>query len=214
MHKINFKQNIFFLITLTVIIFLLYGKSVFFSFTEHDDTLLISNNFEYISQITNIPKHFITSCYYNHDNIYYRPILSLSFAAESILFGLNTKIYHTTNIILFILALYTMFLVFIKLKFNINLLKFIFLILAVHPIFVSTVCWIPARNDTLLVIFLMLSLINLFNYIKTNSNKTLSLYFLCFTIALFTKETTLFFIPLYFSFIYYCDNKIRRKQSI
>ncbi|MBR3627710.1 MAG: hypothetical protein IKN42_02550, partial [Elusimicrobia bacterium] len=121
----------------------LYGKSIFFDFTECDDTLLIKDKSSYISNIINIPKFFTTSCYYNNDNAYYRPVLSLSFSIESILFGLNTRVYHTTNIILFILALYLMYLFLVKLNFNINLLKFVFLLLIVHPIFVSTVCWIP-----------------------------------------------------------------------
>ena len=80
------KTNIFFLIILTIIIFKIYGKSINFNYTNLDDDLLISQNISFTSEIQNIPKLLLTSCYYSNDSQYYRPILSLSFAIESMFF--------------------------------------------------------------------------------------------------------------------------------
>ena len=96
------KSNFFFFLLLTTIVFLLYGKSINFKFTNHDDVTLVNNNINYLSQWKNIPSLFTTSVYISKNYFYYRPILTLSFSIEAILFYNNTKIYHITNIRLFI----------------------------------------------------------------------------------------------------------------
>jgi tetratricopeptide (TPR) repeat protein len=102
----------------------------------------------------------------------------------------------------------------LKLTLNKNILKCICILISVHPIFVSSVVWVSARNDTLLVVFLMLSLINLVNYLEQNRFKHLILYTLFFTIALFTKETAIILIPVYMLFIYTFNYKITKKQIL
>ncbi|MGE4385800.1 MAG: hypothetical protein AB7E39_08075 [Endomicrobiaceae bacterium] len=179
------KKEIIFLIFLILSVFAVYGKSVFFDFVGLDDDILITNNINYISNVKNIPNFFITSCYYSDQYLYYRPVLNISFAMDALILGANPKIYHFTNIILFILSIYLIYLFLLKLNLDSNILKFICILTAVHPIFVSSVVWVPARNDTLLVIFIMASFINFINYLKQNKTKYFVLYFLFFTIALF-----------------------------
>lgn len=208
------KSNLFFFLLLTAVVFCLYGKSINFDFTYHDDDLLIKNQVPFLSDIGNAPKLFIMSCYFDRDNIYYRPILNLSFLIETCIFGLNTKIYHLTNIILFILALYLMYIFLVKLNLNQTILKFIVLLLSVHPIFTSTVVWIPARNDTLLAILIFLSFIFFINYLKDNSNVNLISYILFWTISLFTKETALLMVLLFPLFAHCFNYKIIKREII
>lgn len=208
------KSNLFFFLLLTIVVFSLYGKSIFFDFTYHDDDLLIENQVPFLSDVTNVPKLFIISCYFNRDNIYYRPILNLSFLIETCIFGFDKKIYHLTNIILFILTLYLMYVFLVKFNLNQTILKFILLLLAVHPIFTSTVVWIPARNDTLLAIFIFLSFIFFIRYLKDNSTKNLVIYILFWTFALFTKETALLMILLFPLFVYCLNYRITKKEII
>lgn len=208
------KTNIFFLIILTIAIFIIYGKSINFNYTNLDDDLLISQNISFTSEIQNIPKLFLTSCYYSNDSQYYRPILSLSFAMESMFFKTTLNGYHLVNIAIYILTIYLMYIFLSKLKFNKNILKFVCLLVAVHPIFSSCIAWIPARNDTLLAIFLMLSFINFVNYIELKKSKYFILYCLFFTLSLFTKETAIAAIPMYFIFIYSFGYKIKPRNII
>ncbi|MDD2523313.1 MAG: glycosyltransferase family 39 protein [Endomicrobiia bacterium] len=216
LSKINkfITTNTAFFILITIIVFTLYGKSISFDFTYHDDDTLIINNVNYLSNIKNIPNLFLTSCYLSNNSFYYRPILNVSFATEIILFGLNTKIFHLTNIILFIFTIFLIYFFLSKLKLNKNILKFVCLIIAVHPVLTSCIVWIPGRNDTLLTIFICLSLINFVNYLDQNKIKFLLLHYLFFTIALFTKETTLLLIPMYIFFIYCFNYKITKQQII
>lgn len=133
------KSNIFFLLILMIIVFVLYGKSVNFKFTNHDDISLISSNINYLSQWKNIPSLFKTSVYISKYYLYYRPILSLTFSIEAILFYNNTKIYHITNILFFILALYLMYAFLLKLNLNQTILKLLIILFSVHPILTSSV---------------------------------------------------------------------------
>ncbi|MDD3923256.1 MAG: hypothetical protein PHY39_07000, partial [Endomicrobiaceae bacterium] len=207
------KTNFFFII-LTITIFTTYGKSINFDYTNLDDDLLIPRSIFVSSEIKNIPKLFLTSCYYSNDTVFYRPILSLSFVIEATFFKNNIKIYHLTNIILFILSIYLMYVFLYKLRLDKDILKFIILLIAVHPIFTSCAVWIPGRNDTLLTIFIMLSFINFVNYLELNKSKYVILYFFFFILALFTKETAIAIIPMYFIFIFSFGYRIKPRNII
>lgn len=210
-----FKSNLFFLIILASLVFVVYGKSINYEFTKLDDDALTSKKSLYISNIKNFPKFFLTDCYHNKKNTqYYRPILALSFAVETIIFGVNTKIYHTVNIILFIFALYLIYLFLCKFCSNNRILKYIILLCSVHPIFVSTVVWIPARNDTLLAVFLFLFLITYLDYITKNKFIYFFLSIVFFVFALFTKETTVIIFPVMILLTYCFDLKITKKQVL
>jgi len=208
------KSNLFFFLLLTTIVFSLYGKSINFDFTNHDDASLIVNNINYLSQWKNIPSLFTTSVYISKNYFYYRPVLTLSFSIESILFYKNTKIYHFTNIILFVLSLYLMYVFLLKLKTKETISKILVLLASAHPILTSCVVWIPARNDTLLAVFVFLSFIFFIKYLENNEIKNLVLYVLFFTIALFTKESAIFLIFLYVLFMYCFDYKLDKKEII
>lgn len=209
-----FKSNLFFFILLFLVVFVVYGKSINFGITNLDDDTLVTKNIDYLSNIKNIPNLFLTDCYLIKETQYYRPILSVSFALEAILFKDNLKIYHLDNIILFILSLICIFIFLSKLKVNQYILKFLVLLFTVHPILSPVPVWIPARNDSLLTIFFVLSLINYLNYLKTVRKKYLFFCVVLFALSLFTKETTILLILIY-PLLNYCFNiKFTKKQFI
>jgi len=192
------NTNIFFFILLVVVIFSIYGKSINYELLNLDDKRLISNNINFISDIRNLPKIFITGCYYTKDSTdnYYRPILSLSFVIESLFFSKNSKISHTTNIILFILSIYLMYVFLLKLNLNKYILQIIILLVTVHPVLTSVSVWVAGRNDSLLTIFTMLSLINILEYLQNDKLKNLLLSILFFAISLFTKESAIVLVVI------------------
>ncbi|MDD4166203.1 MAG: tetratricopeptide repeat protein [Endomicrobiaceae bacterium] len=206
--------NLAFFIILTAVVFIIYGKTINYELTKYDDDSLITRNISFIANPTNIPELFKTSCFYKKNYAYYRPILTLSFAIETILFGNNSKIFHLSNIILFILSIYLMYVFISCLNQKSVILKYICILIAVHPIFSSTVVWIPARNDTLLLIFTFLSFINLAQYIKSYTNLNLFFFIVTFFIALLTKETSLILLPTYVVFIYTFNLQINKNQII
>lgn len=208
------KSNLFFCILLFLAVFIVYGKAVNFGITNLDDDTLVTRNIDYLSDIKNIPNLFLTDCYLIKETQYYRPVLSVSFALEAVLFKDNLKIYHSDNIVLFILSLICIFVFLSNLKINQSVLKFLVLLFAVHPVLSSVPVWIPARNDSLLTIFFLLSSINYLNYLKTNKKTYLFFYVVFFTLSLFTKETTIL-LALTYPLLSYCfDIKFTKKQFI
>lgn len=205
------KTKQFFLTVLFVVVFVLYGKSVNFDFINLDEDTLIEKNIAHLSNIKNVPKLFLTSCYFTKTSFYYRPLLSVSFCLETSLFGFNKKVYHFTNIILFILSLYLMYVFLLKLNINNNISKFIILLFAVHPVFTTLPVWVPARNDTLLIIFILLSFIGFANYLQSDKKIHLICFVLFFVLALFTKESAIFLFILYPLFLYCFKYKFVKK---
>lgn len=210
----KFKSNLFFFILLFLVVFIVYGKAINFGLTNLDDDTFIIRHSEYLSNLINIPNFFLKDCYFNNRTQYYRPILSLSFSMEHLLFGTNLKIFHITNILLYIFALFTIFVFLAKLGFNKDILKFVILLFSVHPILSSVPVWIPARNDSLLIIFFLLSLINFIDYVKTNRTKYLILHFILFSLSLFLKETTALLIFIYPLLVYFFNMKTTKKQIL
>jgi len=87
------------------------------------------------------------------------------------------------------------------------------LLVAVHPILTSCVVWIPAINDTLMTVFILLSFIFFVEYLEDKSIKNLVLYGLFFAVAMFSKETAILALLLYPLFIYCFDYKIDKKET-
>lgn len=207
-----FKSNLFFFLVLFSIVFLLYGKSLNYGYTNHDDISLIQDKILLLSDIKNVPKLFTTSCFYSDNFQYYRPILTLTFAIETLIFGENVVIYHLTNIILFVLALWLMYVFLCQLKLNNTILKFLILLISVHPILTSCAVWIPARNDTLFIVFLMSSFIFFIKYLNNNKNLFITLTFVFFVLALFTKEITLVSLFIYVYLVFFFNVKLNKKN--
>ena len=200
------STDIFFLILISVIVFSVYGKSINYEILNFDDNSLISQNINFIADIKKLPKLLITTCYYdNNPNSYYRPVLSLSFAIETLLFGENSKVYHMMNLIFFILSIFFMYVLLNIFKFNKNMLKIILCLLTVHPALTSVSVWIAGRNDSLLTIFSILTLI--FMYVYLNKNKIIYLIFtICFfCLSLFTKESAVVMLLIVPIFLYSID---------
>ena len=208
------KTNIFFFICLSVITFALYAKSINYDLMDLDDKWLINDHLDFLTDYKNLPKLFVKDVYYQNLYLCYRPILNLSFMTETLLFGFDTKVYHITNIILFILSIWLMYLFLLKLNFNKNVLKVIFLLLAVHPILSSVPVWVAGRNDSMLAIFVMISLINFVSYLQKNNYFSFLMTILFFVISILTKEMGLILLPIYLLIIYCFNFKITKKQFI
>jgi len=171
---------------------IVYGKSVKYDFVHFDDDVLILNNYEYISDYKNIPKFFLNSVFCSNadDDNFYRPVLTLSFLINAMISGKEPYIYHATNVFLHIVSIVLIYIFFRKLSFD-GICLFLFMSLfAVHPAFTHAVAWIPGRNDVLLAIFIISSLIILFDYFKNTQkqNLRLAVFYIMFAAALFTKE--------------------------
>jgi len=184
----------------------LYHNSADNDFLDLDDMTIVVKNYPFIRNISNAPKAFTQGVFQEQgqkDTLasYYRPVMILSLMLDSKLSPTTEEypkpkpylkaniFYHTIACILLLLLL---------LQLNIPPLPSLLLslVFTVHPLLNQAVAWIPGRNDSLLAIFILLSLLFILKYKKSAKIWMLALHIFFFALALFTKENAIMFIPV------------------
>lgn len=174
---------------LIVIPLIVYIKVIGLDFTRLDDSIFIIENANYNKDISNIPVSFGRGLFNPETDIYYRPIFLVDFIIESQLFGVNPAGYHFTNLLFHLVSVVLLFYFLNALKIR-KLPAFVLsLLFALHPVLTQAVAWIPGRNDLLLMIFFLSSVLTVFKYLDKPGWKWLVLQVVFILLALFTKET-------------------------
>ena len=190
LSNVFLKRPLLWLMLLCAVV---YGRSLWLGFTELDDNIFIKEMQEYNSHVSNIATSFHRGVFNATKDIYYRPVLMADFIIENQIFGIDIAWYHFTNLLFHVVVVVLLFLLFKKLKLG-DMTAFILAALfAVHPVLTQAVVWIPGRNDMLLCIFLLGSLLSLIKYVEAGKVQYLALCFVLFLVALFTKETAYVF---------------------
>ena len=189
---------------LTLIVFLLYGSSVNFDFTELDDSIFIKEQQAYNEDLSNLITSFTRGVFNPTEDVYYRPLLLNSFLLNYQVSGTSIKGYHVVNILLHLFAVLLLFVLLRKLRFKDWEAFVITLFFAVHPVLSQAVAWIPGRNDTLLAIFVFAFFIFSINYSVAGNVVYLLLQFVLLSLAFFTKETAVFAAPVAFLLLNLC----------
>ncbi|MFA6923039.1 MAG: hypothetical protein WC223_02190 [Bacteroidales bacterium] len=203
------------LLWLAIAIFLVFSKSLFFDYIYFDDNLLIKENLFNLKKISYISHAFKEDVFnLNGQGSYYRPVFTVTLILDAIIGNGNFGWFHFTNIILHIIASYFVFLLFLELSYR-RKKSFIFsFIFALHPIITQAVVWIPGRNDSLLAVFLLPSIIYFIKYLKTNSVKYIFLHLIFFILAILTKETAVIFILIGGFYSYFILKKSSKKYLL
>jgi len=184
---------------------LLYLQTVNFKFTHFDDGDIISKNITFLSNFKNLHQSFLTDAFIIKISPFYRPMQTLSYMMDIKLSGVHdTWMFHLSNILLLGLIACSLFLLLRKFSIPPKLSLYGTLVYCVHPLFVSSVAWIPARGDLQLTFFSLLSFLFFIEFLQKKKNLYLILNWAAFTIALFCKETAillpLLFIIYFFTF--------------
>jgi len=208
------------LLIIFVCIFVVYSQALFFDFVNYDDADLIYENSEYISNPSNILHSFTTHAFSTKkkESVYYRPVLITSYIIDYQIWKLNPLGYHLNNILLHCTTAMFVFLLIDLLLRNKLTALLASLLFALHPIQVESVAWAAGRNDILLCLFVVLMM---YFYIQHHEKPTkrkiyLLLSILSYALALFTKESSAFYIlliPLYDLTIQKNGIKINLKNS-
>jgi tetratricopeptide (TPR) repeat protein len=194
---------------------LLYLHTLRFGLADYDDNAIITNNIDFLSNIKNVPGAFLNDAFLLKTNppqtktyvadIFYRPVQTVSFMADIKLSGGNNIwMYHLTNILLLGLIACLLFLVLRKFLMPVKFAILSTLIYCAHPLFISSVAWIPARGDLLLLFFSLISFLFFIEQVKTKKVVYSFLNGITFFIALLCKESAailpVLFILYYFAY--------------
>ena len=193
---------------------LLFGQTVDFGFVRADDEDLLAGNQTFLSELANAPRVF-TRSYFEVDGelsaleTYYRPLVVLSFMADAQLEGEGQEIYHATNVFLHVTVVLLLFGLAVRLGASGSAAFGAALLFAVHPLTVQTVGWIVGRNDSLLALFALLSLIGLDASVSGNRSWGPWLHLVAFALALFTKETGVVLLLAYGLLVWLWYDRLR-----
>jgi len=202
---------------LAVLLLVLVGFITYFNIIRNqfiaDDFPQIVDNSQ-IASLKNIPGFFFESTFYNGGNTQlagsnYRPIMMTAYTLIHSIAGLNQKMYHLFQLLLFIGN--SLLLFFILRYFFSTTNSFILaLFFLVHPINNETVVYIADLGDILFLFFGFSALLVTLQS-KKFTIKTLIGVALLLLLSLFSKETGLVFIPLLCTYAYLFKKQLFRK---
>lgn len=204
-------------LVLTILVIALFGKAIFFKFTYLDDNVLLVQRVPFLNSFANIIKSFQEQVFYlgAGGSSYYRPVLNVFFILEYKLFGARYWGYHLFNIFVHLVNTFLVFRLLTKLKITKKVVVVSSILFAIHPTVTQAVAWVPGLNDLLLAGFFLGSLIYLVNYLKASNTKDLFFFLLFFALAVFTKESALAFIVVYFVFcLLYSQRNSKPKREL
>ncbi|MDD2778047.1 MAG: hypothetical protein PHY36_00675 [Methanocellales archaeon] len=181
----------------------LYWQTLHFGFVREDyiqDRLYSLKELVSTFYGTWDPKHIETD--------FYRPLVTLSYAANYFIWKTNPFGYHLTNVLLNTLNALLILFIMIKLGTK-RMFSFVaaimFLLIPYNSISVS---WISHRSDIIMTLFFLISFLSfIIFYSKPDKRMYYLLSVLCFVFSLMSKEqaVTLPFILLFYAYIMYND---------
>jgi tetratricopeptide (TPR) repeat protein len=205
------KIYILFLILVPAV---LYFRAINFNFTNFDDAILITSNYNIISNLDNVAKAFTVDAFFSHQTGFYRPLQTVSFMIDAQISGQNPWAYHLTNLILYILVVIVLFILLNKLGIKQEIALLLSLSYSVHPLLTSAVCWVPSRGDLFLTLFGLLSFVTFINYFLSKNTMYLVFHFICFLLSCLAKETAVVFPFLMILYFYMILKKERSWKEI
>jgi tetratricopeptide (TPR) repeat protein len=192
------------LIVVAVFSFLLYANTLNHDYNL-DDELVTRNHRLTGKGISAIPEIF-TSPYYQDEMGYkyeYRPVVLTSFAIEHSLFGENPAISHLINVLLYVVTLWLLFNLLLKLFPGMNVIFpwVVCMMFAAHPLHTEVVANIKNRDEILALLFGLAAWIWSINYANSLVKNFLYLLLVvcCYTLSILSKQSVVsfaFLIPL------------------
>lgn len=207
----DYSKPLVLIIPLIVIVLtgiLMYVNTLDYNFVYCDDNILVIDHQNY----NNDPGNILASFERPVGASYYRPVLASSFIIDNALSETGKEAepyaYRRTNLILHITASVLVFILLYSLSFG-WIESFISgMLFVLHPILTPGASWISARNDSMIAIFVILSIIFFLNYLKQDNLKQwiwLPLHLIAFMFSLYTKEIAAM-LPI-LGIIYFLVNK-------
>lgn len=204
-------ENPIWLWILPILGMLLYLNTIHHGFVLDDysaikDNYIVKKGFEAIHTIWKTEYRY---GFWNVKGELYRPIILTMFAVEWAFSPDNPSLHHGINIILYGISIYVILLL-LKLIFNHTqkaLIIIVVLLFTVHPIHTEVVANIKSRDEIMALLFSCISLIFFIKHFDTKKIFFLILSLFSYTIAMFSKESSITLLPIFGLSIYFFRNE-------
>jgi protein O-mannosyl-transferase len=178
--------------------FMLYISALRLGFVYFDDDILVLDNYEKISHLSNLGQAFRSDAFFARMCPYYRPLMNVSYMVDAAIGGKSPMIYHFSNMVYHLLNCLSLLWLLTLMGFSKPKILIGTLIFAVHPMMGHAVLWIPARGDLLVTLFALLSISHLILFHRDNKPYQLIIHLFCFAGAIFSKESAVYLPVLFF----------------
>ena len=170
---------IYYCVIIAIITFIAFMPALNNGFTNFDDDDYVVNN----PDIRGFSVHNLAMIFSSNYVGNYQPVTMLTYLVEYQFCGINSTIYHATNLLLHIVNCLLVFALIFALSRQYLLSLLVALLFAIHPMRVESVAWIAERKDLLSSFFYFLSLLSYLRYVKKGNRKY---YYLCALSLLFS----------------------------
>lgn len=195
-HEVGAPKIIACLLGLTVLALIIYGQTLGFDYVWDDGLLFLDK-----TALLNEPLSWkLLSEPVLPGTTYFRPLVFLTLFVEFHIFGQDPAISHAINLAIFIVNIWLIFFVTLKLaqrlseQQSVRVALLAALLYATHPALTESTSWVSGRFDSLCTLFILLASLvyvcQLRPWLKT------SLITLCFLGSLFSKELGAMLIPV------------------
>lgn len=141
-----------------------------------------------------------TSQHFGKRYDYYRPIMILSYMIENTIWGLRPFQLRFVNLLLFIITLFVLYFLYRRWHTQGSgptVPRIAVLLFALFPLHLDNILWIVGRCDLLMLLFGVISVLCFDIFLETHRPAPAIFALACFAIALFSKESTLFFLAIF-----------------
>ncbi len=190
-----------------------HAQSLGFDFAHLDDDRLVLDRTAELSSLANAPKLFREAySSFKGESNYFRPMVGLSLMLDTRL-PIAPGPFHRTNVLLHLVACALFFTLLTRLGFGNPIALVAASLFAVHPVSVSTVAWIPGRNESLLACFFLASWLAFLSWRSGRALGWLAVHLLLLLAALLTKETAVVLIPILWASLWATDDRTPLTRS-
>jgi cytochrome c-type biogenesis protein CcmH/NrfG len=175
-------------IFLTVV--LLFSRSIGNQFLPFDDALYVTDNRHVQEGLT--PGSIFWAFTTNHAANWH-PVTWLSHMLDVVLFGLDPRGHHATNIVFHAVNSTLVYFLCLRLSARRAGAAVIALLFAVHPLHVESVSWVSSRKDLLCAFFWLLGLFAYVRYAKAPSRRTYAAVAAAFVLSFLSKPVAVTF---------------------
>ncbi|UCE08268.1 MAG: tetratricopeptide repeat protein, partial [bacterium] len=174
-----------------------------------DYIYVVDNQIIHRLSLENLKKIFSTFLLGN-----YHPLTLSSFALEYQFFESDSRVYHTTNLILHIVnSLLVFWLIFMLCK-NLPVSIITAILFSIHPLRAEPVAWVSGRKDLLAAIFFFTTLIFYLYYQKKRLIRFYYISLIVFVLSLLSKATGVILPFVLLLFDYFTHQRFDKKALI
>lgn len=196
------RNNVISIALISAATVLLFWQTMSNGFTDWDDDIYVVNS-ELIREING--KSFAAYFTTFTANLY-TPLVTLSYAIDYQLYGLNATGFHSTNLLLHVFNVVLVFVVTFLLFKRTFVAVVTALLFSIHPLQTEAVVWISSRKDLLFTFFYLLGIIAYIGYKVKQKKSLLVLTFILFVLSVLSKPIA-FTFPVVLLWIDYFEKQ-------